>query len=540
MNKNIFKYILSVAIAGSMTGSMTSCVGDLDTVPIDKNVLVSSAVFGSDIKAYDESLAKIYAGLVIGGNQGGDSEQDVVGIDGGSQASFIRVLWNMQELASDDAHCCWNDPGIPDFNHLSWGSSSPWIKGAYYRLFYQINLSNAFLRETTDDKLSSRGCSDEVKTKIKQYRAEARFMRALMYEYALDLFRNVPFVDENSTVGSVRPQQIQKDELFKYIESEMKACEADLLDPVPGWNENYGHANKAAMWAALSRLYLNAKTYVGEDHYTDCITYGKKVLAAGYKLEDNYGDAFKADNDHSLEMILPCRYEGDETLTWGGMTALLCWGSADYQEETNAKGAWQGVVAKSSLLKLFEKENESDKDSRRAMLRTEGTTNIEITNESNFANNGIPVTKFYNVNKDGSKPASSEAYVDFPLIRLGEVYLNVAEAVLRGGQGMSRAEALNLVNDLRKRAYTDKVAAPISDSDFTLNFMLDERGREMFFEAQRRTDLVRFGKYTGSDYVWPWKGGVAEGTGVKDFYTVFPIPSDDIGSNSNLTQNEGY
>ena len=87
---------------------------------------------------------KIYAGLVIGGNAGGDSDQDVVGIDGGSQASFIRVLWNMQELASDIAHCCWNDPGIPDFNHISWAASSPWIKGAYYRLYYQINLSNAF------------------------------------------------------------------------------------------------------------------------------------------------------------------------------------------------------------------------------------------------------------------------------------------------------------------------------------------------------------------------------------------------------------
>ena len=314
---------------------------------------------------------------------------------------------------------------------------------------------------------------------------------------------------------------------------------------MPGWNNNYGHANKAAMWAALCRLYLNAQTYVGEDHYTDCITYGKKVMAAGYQLEDNYGDVFKADNDHSLEMILPCRYEGEETMTWGGMTALLCWGSPDYQEETNAKGAWQGVVAKSSLLDVFEKESDCDKDNRRAMLRTGDNVNPEITNEMEFTDkagitHGIPVTKYYNVNKDGSKPASVEAYVDFPLIRLGEVYLNVAEAVLRGGQSMTRAEALTLVNDLRKRAYTDKVAAPIGDSDFNLDFMLDERGREMFFEAQRRTDLVRFGKYTGSDYVWPWKGGVAQGTGVKDIYAVFPLPSDDIGSNSNLTQNDGY
>ena len=138
------------------------------------------------------------------------------------------------------------------------------------------------------------------------------------------------------------------------------------------------------------------------------------------------------------------------------------------------------------------------------------------------------------------KPASSEAWTDFPLFRLGEIYLNLAEAVLRGGQGATKTEALGYLNDLRKRAYTDKLAAPISDSDFNLNFMLDERGREMFYEAQRRTDLVRFGKYTSGDYVWPWKGGVAEGKAVDNFYAVYPIPSDDIGSNENLRQNEGY
>lgn len=539
MKSKIYKSFM-LLIAATLLSAVTSCVDDLDTVPIDKDDLVSEKVFGADIQAYEESLAKIYAGLVIGGNQGGDAEQDVVGIDGGSQASFIRVLWNMQELASDMAHCCWNDPGIPDFNHISWAASSPWIKGSYYRLFYQINLSNAFIRETAEGKLSERGCSAETIAKVKQYRAEARFMRALMYQYALDLYRNVPFVDENSTVGSVRPQQIMKEDLFNYIESEMIACESDLSDPVVGWSDSYGHAYKAAMWAALSRLYLNAETYVGQNRYSDCITYSKKVIDAGYELEPVYGDMFKADNDHSREMILPLRYEGEETMTWGGMTALLCWGSAEYQEETNAQGAWQGVRAKSSLYRLFTRENAFDSDSRRLMLRTESTTNIEITNEADFVNNGIPVTKYYNVNKDGSKPASNQAYTDFPLFRLGEVYLNLAEAVLRGGQGASKTEALGLINDLRRRAYIDKLSSPISDSEFTLDFMLDERGREMFFEAQRRTDLVRFGKYTGANYVWPWKGGVAEGKGVSDFYAIYPLPSDDIGSNENLKQNEGY
>ena len=287
-------------------------------------------------------------------------------------------------------------------------------------------------------------------------------------------------------------------------------------------------------------MYLNAETYVGQKKYTECITYCNKIIDAGYELEPKYADMFKADNDHSKEMIFPLRYEGDQTMTWGGMTALLCWGSSQFQEETNAKGAWQGVRAKSSLLKLFTNENEYKKDTRFSMLRLDGTKNVEIVKEGDFKDNGIPVTKFCNLNKNGSKPASNEAYVDFPLFRLGEIYLNLAEAVLRGGKGVTKNVAMGYLNQLRKRAYKDKTKAPIDDNNFTLKFLLDERGRELFFEAQRRTDLVRFGKYTSGDYVWPWKGGVAEGQAVKDKYKVFPLPSDDIGSNLNLKQNDGY
>lgn len=533
------KKSLFLLLTGALLGT-TSCVNDLDTQPLDKDELVSNVVFKADINAYTQSLAKIYAGMVIGGNKGGDADQDVKGNDGGSQASFLRVLWNMQELASDMAHCAWNDPGIPDFNHLSWDSSSPWIKGSYYRLAYQINLANAFLRETTDDKLKSRGCNEQVKKTIKEYRAEARFLRALTYMYALDLYRNYPFFDENSPIGSKRPKQIMKKDLFNYVEKELLESEKSLAAPVVGWNENYGHANKAAAWAALSRLYLNAETYVGQKKYTECITYCKKIINAGYELEPKYADMFKADNDHSKEMIFPLRYEGDQTMTWGGMTALLCWGSSQFQEETNAKGAWQGVRAKSSLLKLFTNENEYKKDTRFSMLRLDGTKNVEIVKEGDFKDNGIPVTKFCNLNKNGSKPASSEAYVDFPLFRLGEIYLNLAEAVLRGGTGVSKNDAMKYLNLLRKRAYKDKTAAPIDDNNLTLKFLLDERGRELFFEAQRRTDLVRFGKYTSADYVWPWKGGEPEGKAVNDKYKVFPLPSDDIGSNLNLKQNDGY
>ena len=239
-------------------------------------------------------------------------------------------------------------------------------------------------------------------------------------------------------------------------------------------------------------------------------------------------------------MIFPIRYEGADTQTWGGMTFLLSsMEPSDMQEEVNAVGAWQGNRARSSLLATFEKENLHENDSRFDMLYTDKTENIEIEDPSAFTNNGIPIVKYYNRNSDGSLPPSNIAYTDFPLFRLSEIYLNYAEAVLRGGSGGSRTTALELINELRGRAYK-QAPYTISDGELTLDFILAERGREFFFEGQRRTDLIRFNKFTGSSYVWTWKGNVKEGRSVADHFKVYPIPADDIGANENLVQNTGY
>jgi SusD family. len=535
-----YTYLTLAFIFSAMIG-VTSCTDDLNTIPLDESEMTPDVVYGSELGAYTQGLAKIYAGYALSGNSGGDGDQDISGVDGGSQASFLRGLWNLQELPTEAAHCCWSDAGISDFNNISWNSGNVFIKGLYYRLYYQIQLTNAFLRETTDDKLAGRGVPEDVKAQIKIYQAEARFSRALSYYYLLDLFRNVSFVDENSPIGKVEPPQIQSKELFDYIEKELFACESDMLTPVVGYNSTYGRANKAAAWALLSRLYLNANVYIGADKYTESITYSNKILEIGYSLEPNYIDMFKADNGYSSEMIFPIRYEGDDTQTWGGMTFLLCSGvPSDLQASVNSVGAWQGNRARSSLLQVFEAENGYAQDSRFSMLRLDKTNSITIDNTTLYTNNGIPIVKYYNVNKDGSLPPSNIAYTDFPLFRLGEIYLNYAEAVVRGGNGGSRSKALELVNELRTRAYNNKSLAPISDSALNLDFLLAERGRELLHEAQRRTDLIRFNKFTGSDYVWEWKGGVQEGRSVSDIYKIYPLPSDEIGSNSNLTQNPGY
>lgn len=539
--KTVKYNIIYIFVIGLMITGLTSCLDDLNTIPLDEDELVSEVVFGSEIGPYKELLAKIYAGLAISGNSAGDGDPDVAGVDGGSQASFLRGLWNLQQLPTDETHCAWNDVGLPDLNHISWTSSNVFIKGFYYRLYYQINLANALLRETTEDQLNGRGVSANDQTEIKYYRAEARFHRALSYYYLLDMFRNVPFVNEDSPVGSTLPPQIQAADLFDYIESELLAIETELLDPFVGYDSNYyGRVHKAASWALLSRLYLNAETYTGTPKYTESITYSNKVLNENFSLEPIYENIFKADNHKSHEMILPVRYEGAETQTWGGMTFLLSsMEPSDMQEEVNAVGAWQGNRARSSLLRTFEKENLHENDSRFDMVYVDKTENVEIEDPSLFIDNGIPVVKYYNRNSDGSLPASNIAYTDFPLFRLGEIYLNYAEAVLRGGSGGDQGKALQLVNELRERAYK-QAPYSISAGELNLDFILDERGREFFFEAQRRTDLIRFNKFTGSSYVWTWKGSVKDGRTVADYYKVYPIPADDIGANMNLTQNEGY
>jgi hypothetical protein len=213
---------------------------------------------------------------------------------------------------------------------------------------------------------------------------------------------------------------------------------------------------------------------------------------------------------------------------------------SELQEEVNAVGAWQGNRATSALLKTFEREYKHETDSRFSMLRLDYTENIEIEDPSVFTNNGIPVVKYYNRNSDGTLPPSNIAYTDFPLFRLGEIYLNYAEAVLRGGTGGDATTALQLVNNLRKRAYNGDNAATLTAGELNLDYILNERGREFFYEGQRRTDLIRFGKLSGSTYLWPWKGGVPQGRSVESYLNVFPIPADDIGANENLVQNTGY
>lgn len=635
LNKN-FRIALFGLLAIFIALASVSCMDDLNTSPIDDSVVTSADVYDNP-DDFRQVLAKLYSGFSATGQQGPAGMPDIQGIDEGF-SSYIRQLWVHQTLPTDEAVVAWNDPGLPEFNFQTWGASNDFVMGMYSRIFYEITLTNEFIRETQQ--------RDEAV--IRGYEAEARFLRALSYWHALDMFGgNVPFTTEADPIGAFMPNPTTPEALFEYIESEL----LDILDELAGPNQNeYGRADRGAAWTLLSKLYLNAEVYIGENRAADALTYAELVLDSGvYTLADNYEHLFLADNDRADGIIFPIRFDGDNLQTFGGTNFIIHaaiggsmsassfgmdggwaghrvtpefvslfdasdffaglqtentggfpeiyvpggyqgasgytndWSPADapalisvnsddvYSGEvyfasagaefkfTAARnwddGDWGGVDGQISSdgsnlvipqagvysitvdLNEMTYELEEGSSEGRAMFHTDGQS-LEIDDLRDF-NSGYAVTKWKNITSSGEPGKRLEyADTDFPMFRLADVHLIYAEANLRSNSG-NRDRAVNLVNALRERAYGSD-AANITAGDLNLDFILDERARELYWEGHRRTDLRRFGKFTGGDYLWSWKGGSQDGSATDDRFNIFPIPSSDINSNLNLTQNPGY
>jgi len=527
--KSQYKYI-AIAFSGLAT-LFSSCLKDLDTIPLDKTV-ITSATFYNDPQSYEFVLAKIYGGLALTGQVGPHGDQDVMGIDEGS-SNYIRALWYMQDMTTEMALWTWNDPGIPELQTNIWTPSNEVNQGMYSRIYYQITLANEFIRESAPDKLRERGFSTNVINEISLMQAEARLLRALSYYHALDLYGNVPFVTENDPVGAFLPEQISRGDLFDYIESELLDLENLLAVPL---GNVYGRIDRASAWMLLAKLYLNAEVYINTPHYTEAVTYSRKVMESAFELEPDYQNLFLADNHNALGIIFPIIADGVNAQTWGGVTMIACssW-SSDMNAAAYGINPWGGNRARKQLVEKF--DDHTGQTDLRAMFFTDGRT-ITTDKISEFTN-GYSVMKYKNITRDGQLGSNNlHMDIDFPLFRVADAYLMFAEAILRGGNGGSAQEALDAVNAIRIRAYKN-TSGIIASSGLTLSFILDERAREFYWEAHRRTDLVRFGKFTSSDYSWEWKGGVYEGRGLDNHYNWFPIPASDIAANPNLKQN-GY
>ncbi len=528
MIARFFKIALSAVF---ITSVVASCTKKLDLYPT--NDITSQSVYSTPA-GYKQALAKVYGSFALTGNQGPAGNGDIQGIDEGT-SDFLRLYWIAQELSTDEAVVSWGDPGIQDFHNMNWSSSNPMLTGLYYRSTYQITLVNEFLRQSTDDQLAARGITGASADSIRRYRPEARFLRAYQYWVLMDLFGNPPFFTEADAIGTL-PKQIQRKDLFTYIESELKAVDADLAAPK---SNEYGRADQAAAWALLARMYLNAEVYTGTARYGDAVTYSKKVIDAGYTLVSDYRWLMLADNNtNNNEFIFTINYDGLKTQSYGGTTFLThaSVGGSMPANKSGVAGGWSGIRTTKSLPGLFP-DNTGTADER-AEFYTQGQ-NLEINDLTAFTD-GYAINKYRNITRTGA-PGQSQDFsdIDFPVFRLGEMYLIYAEATLRSGAGGDKGLALQYVNALRTRAYGN-TSGNITSDKLTTDFILDERARELYWEGMRRTDLVRYGRFTTGAYLWPWKGGVKTGKAVEDYRNIYPLPTTDITSNPNLTQNTGY
>lgn len=530
------KHLFALIMIVTLGFGVTSCFQDLDLEP--PYGLNASSVY-EDPDNYINVLAKIYGGFAMSGNQGPAGNPDISGIDEGF-SQYIRVLWNLQELPTDEAVCGWNDPGIPELNYMTWVSTNTFANAMYFRIYFQITMINEFMREAAVEKLEDRGFEQADIDRIQQYRSEARFLRALSYYHALDLFGSVPFITEEDPVGAFFPEQISRTDLFNYVEQELLDVESALIDPIPGFDpEFYGRASKAAVWTLLAKLYLNAEVYTGTARYADAAQWARKVIdEGGYTLDDDYADMFQADNHTSTEIIFPITHDGLRTQTYGGTTFLTHApvGGSMNADDFGVNVGWAGYRTTRNLFELF-LETDTANDSR-AMFYTDGQT-LDISELGTFQD-GFGITKWRNLDdagNQGSDQTGNFVDTDYPLFRLADVYLIYAECAARGAGDVSLA--VDLVNDLRERAFTSNPQTIVA-ADLTPQFVLEERARELYWEAHRRTDLIRYDQYTGGNYVWPLKGADSAGVAVEPWRDLYPIPEADVTANPNLVQNEGY
>ena len=565
--KTMKKYILMFMVG--CLGLMTSCIGDLDTMPLDDNNLVSEKVYSSK-EGYMGVLAKCYASLILTGQQGGDGgDGDLEGANEG-YSGYTRLLFYLQEQCTDNFLMPSSSNGLRNCLNLNWNATTSVVTWTYQRLYMSIAYCNEFLRECTPEKMQERGVWNDMSADYLNYRAEARFIRAYCYSMLCDLYGNVPIIDESVGVKDVPVQKTRK-EVFEYAERELKSIlgengSTDELLKKSRQNE-YGRVDEVAAWFLLARLYLNAEVYAGEARYADCLTYADKIIQGGdYPLASDYRHIFLADNETCSEIIWPLVQDGDHAQSSAGTNFYVkafVNGPMDelYQTGVGSRG-WGNVRSKTTLVDAFDPADVAfdtndtwgnGKNDKRAQFMTaltaeDGTPQTKETWDANLAMTstftcGYGYIKWRNVNKNDDPADEAYTSIDWPMFRTADAYLMAAEAILR--EGGDRNKALGYVNEVRMRAYmsddygSNAVSGKIADGDLTLDFILDERQRELASECVRRTDLIRYGKFA-KGYNWDWKNGERLGGDVDDKYNLFPIPESELTNNPTLEQNDGY
>jgi hypothetical protein len=526
-----FKRRAMAAAAILLMGGGWACTD----ITVPPKTTVTGPVIFNDPSSYRAFLARLYAGLAVTGQQGGAGRPDITSPDEGF-SQYVRLYWQMQELPTEEAVIAWNDAGVQELNTQIWSSSNQFLVMMYYRVYFQAGLANEFLRETTEEKLTERNVSQSLRSEIQQYRAEARFLRALSYWHGIDLFGDIPLVTEEAGLNGPPPAQAPRAEVFAFVVSELNAIRGQL--PAAGAGQ-YGRADRGAVDMLLAKLYLNSAVYTGAQRYAEARVAAEAVINSGaYTLDDDYRHIFLADNHTSPEIVFAVPQDGQNSRSFGGTTFLAhasVGGNMD-NADYGLNGGWWGLRMRPEAVAHFPGGAASADRRASSVLFADGQS-LAITDLLNFQQ-GIAAPKYQNVTSTG-QPGSDAEFVDtdYPMFRLADAYLMYAEAVLRNGGG-TRAQALAYVNALRQRAYGD-ASGNITDAQLTLDFILAERVRELYWEGHRRQDLIRFDRFTDAG-IWTFKGGVQTGRVTESFRDLYPLPATELIANPNLVQNEGY
>ncbi len=546
MKRNM-KHIAWIAAGASML--FTACIGDLDTLPLNPSDSTSETVYGADESGYIAGLTKLYFNFV-------SNETTDLQVSDAGASELVRAFWTVQEVTSDACKCAWeNDAWVRAMNTNTWSDAdNDATYAVYVRTLQGIAYTNEYLRQTASDRLSDRGVSSELAAKIQGFRAEARFLRAYFYWMALDVFGDVPFTTENSPFGGgVNPKQASRKDVFDYCISELTDLAADD-SPMPAARSNYPRADKGAVLGLLARMYLNAEVYTGTPMWQEAKDACEDIFTMGYSLCPEYADLFRGDNGENPEalneVLFGISYDAEQTQSYGGtsyltLAAIAATDVSSTQMINGVNNGWGGIrVPYEYVEKYFNVRNAdysagtydvNDKRGRMFYIKgrsesMDGALYVFLNGWSCLKFNNIP----HNMDQDSYlATAASKAYsdIDFPMIRLGEIYLIYAEACMNLGQANT---ALPKVQDLAARA---GVTAPTS---ITQEWLIEERARELMWEGHRRTDLIRYGKFTSSSFLWTYKGGSFSGQGFDDHMKIFAIPASELASNPELHQNPGY
>jgi hypothetical protein len=557
--KNIFLALTSSVIAFS------SCIGDLDVNPLNPTEMSPNQAYGAEVGSYLQGLTKIYYSFI---NTSGINVAD------GGASELIRAFWSTQEVTADACKCAWSsDAWVRDLNSNTWSEAKNDATYAVYcRTILGISYANEFLRSTTEDMLDMRGCDDAVKAKVRQFRAETRFIRAYLYWMAMDTFGNVPFTTENSPLGGgFIPTQTPRVELFNYIVDELNAIAAS--GDMPAAQSNYPRADIGSVYGLLARLYLNAEVYTATDvapgtpMWAEAKAACEEIYKLGYSICPDYAALFRGDNGENAkargEFLFAVPYDAEDTQSYGG-TGYLTFAAAAATDVKDDKGTsdesddeffgptginngWAGIRVPDPYVQTyftpaaydFEAGTYSITDKRGQMFNIQGQTQemdlyVFTTGWKCWKYNNYPHDKGPK-DADALKLANTKSYsdIDFPLIRLGEIHLIYAEACMHL---TAEAQALPKLKELADRA------GVTATTSITQEFLVAERARELMWEAHRRTDLIRYGMYGGdTSYSWPFKGGnSAYGQPFEKYMELYSIPPEELASNEKLVQNPGY